>query len=1589
MRQSYPGRPATQRLAFLPDSCPSLRRVGAALLLTLGLATATKAQQRLTQNFFQPDAAARAAAASPLAATLPLARAQALTLDAPSLRAALATAPPETRAGAAPLVLALPRPDGSSARFALREAPIMEAPLAARYPQIRTYAGVGLDDATATVRVDLTPQGFHAQVLSGTGPGFLIAPVSPADTRHYLAYNEKDVPAAASQAAQCRTVVTPAQEQASAARVAAWRGAGGPGPAARLSGAQLRSYRLTLSSTPEFSASCGNTTADVLAVLVTFTNQMNGIFERDLAVRLVLVADNDKLIFLSGTGPQAPFPYTSNVPQQNQLNVDQLIGNANYDLGLVLVHNGGGGALVSGLGASGFKAINIAGHPMPSDYQLVRYAAHEVGHILGATHTFNAVDINNRNGPTAWEPGAGVTLMSYCGTYGPDNNVQRQTETFFHTGSYEQVMATTSTCNCGTLTATGNTPPVVTAPAGGKTLPLNTPFRLTATATDADNDPLTYSWEELDTGPAGNLTIPQVAGETPPLFRTRPPVASPTRYFPRLADLANPAPATAPATGERLPTVARTLKFRCTARDLHPGPLGVVGGVDYSALVSLSVSAAAGPFVVTAPTAAGTSWAGGTTQTVTWDVANTNVAPVSCALVNLRLSLDGGLSYPLELASNVPNSGTASIVVPNAPTATARVIVEAADNYFFDISNADFAITPGPGPVISSFTPARGPAGTVVTLTGLNFTGATAVAINGTAASFNVISATSLTATVAAGSTSGLITVTTPAGTGTSATPFLVGSPPTITSFTPTSGPLFTDVTVTGTNFLNTTQVQVSGRDAKFYVVSATQLTLTVPEYTGAGPLTVTTPFGTVTSTGVFTVSPRPFINSFAPTQGPEGTTVVLSGYLFAGATQVRFGGISAPGFTVNSATQITATVPPGALTGPISVATSAGLGVSGNSFTVVPPPLLTAISPTSGVVGMSVTLTGTTLDQVTTLTLNGVAVPGFILVNATTITFVVPAGATTGAVLGTANGGGGGSSVRFTVLTPAPSVVIGGIVPAQGITGATIGLTGTGFTGATLVSFSGSGANTVSSGFAVNAAGTELSGLVVPNGAITGTLTVTTSAGTSAASIQVFTVCALPTAQAQNAQVALNAAGTATLLPTAVNSGSSANCGVAAAATLSVAPNTFTTADLGPPVVASALRLNGSGQYVAIGGSSAMPIHNSPYTIEAWVKPATMGGNSIIGWGYFGFSNAVNALRLSPTGLVNYWWGNDLEVPTPSLVGAWHHVAATFDGTTRTLYLDGAAVGSDQPGGGHDVFNASNLRIGSTNSGEFFNGSIDEVRVWNVARTAAQLNGAKGAHLLRNPAGLVAYYRFGEGSGLATADANGVAANAGTLTGGAAWTTDAPTIVNGVPVVLTVTDASGHPATASAVVLVNPAGPPLPVELVSFTAQAAGPAVRLAWATASEKNSALFEVERSADGQKFEKVGQVAAQGTKISPTNYTYLDNSLIHSATHSLYYRLRQVDRDGTFTYSPVRTVTFSGQPGNGGGLTLVPNPAPDHATTLAGAEVRAAVDVFDTLGRRVLTATADADGTAAFVLPAGLPAGVYVVRSGPRAVRLVVE
>jgi hypothetical protein len=649
------------------------------LVLLASLFSLRASAQKAPGSFFSDDAGARrAAGTSPLASALRAARP--LTLDVPGLRASLAKAPLEGRAGAA-LLVTLPLPDGTNARFRVVEAPVMAPELAAQFPSIKTYTGVGLDDPSASLRLDLTPGGFHAQVLSTATGSFFIDPATRTDTQHYLSFWKRDMPG---RSFDCDVK----DSDGGAQRNAAPNGL-------RTSGPVLRTYRLALAATGEYTAFQGGTVSAAFTAMVTSVNRVVGVYEKELAVRLVLVGGTTSLIYTDATTD----PYTNNSGStmlgENQANVDRLIGAANYDIGHVFSTGGGG---VAGLGVvcrNGQKARGVTGSSRPvSDAFDIDYVAHEMGHQFGGNHTFNGVSGScgggNRNAGTAFEPGSGSTIMAYAGICTTTNDLQPNSDPYFHVASYEEIQAYLATTSCAVTASTGNSPPLITLPASGKVLPIGTPFKLSASAFDPDNGALSYCWEEYDRVATGGAPADaQVAGLPVPLFRSFNPTADPTRYFPRLASLV----ANTTVFGERLPTVTRPLRFRVTVRDQNNGSQGIIGGVNSSSVVTLSTTSTAGPFLVSYPNAASLSLAGGSSQAITWDVAGTTANGVNCASVNIRLSTDGGLTYPTLLLSGTANDGSEAVTLPNLATTTARIMVEAADNYFFDISNNNFAIT--------------------------------------------------------------------------------------------------------------------------------------------------------------------------------------------------------------------------------------------------------------------------------------------------------------------------------------------------------------------------------------------------------------------------------------------------------------------------------------------------------------------------------------------------------------------------------------------------------------------------------------------------------------------------------------------------------------------------------------------------------------------------------------------------------------------------------------------------------------------------------------------------------------------------------
>jgi subtilisin family serine protease len=338
-------------------------------------------------------------------------------------------------------------------------------------------------------------------------------------------------------------------------------------------------------------------------------------------------------------------------------------------------------------------------------------------------------------------------------------------------------------------------------------------------------------------------------------------------------------------------------------------------------------------------------------------------------------------------------------------------------------------------PTIAGFTPVSGPAGTIVTINGTKFSDVSAVTFNGvSAAVFTILSGTQISAAVPVGAATGPIRVITVNGTATSSANFEVTAAPAINSFSPSSGPAGSTVVISGVNFAGATAVAFNNLTTTFTLNSANQITATVPAGATTGRITVTTPIGTATSAGTFTISSAPVITGFNPATGPAGTSVIISGANLNGATSVRFNNVNAV-FNVDSSVQITATVPAGATSGPISVTTLHGTAQSAGSFTIAPAPVINNIVPGSGPIGTVVNIEGTHFTGATAVRFNGVNASTYSVVSASQIAATVPAGASDGLVTVVTPSGSANSLVAFQV-TGAPG--LDDFANAQTLTGNT-----------------------------------------------------------------------------------------------------------------------------------------------------------------------------------------------------------------------------------------------------------------------------------------------------------------------------------------------------------------------------------------------------------------------------------------------------------------------------------------------------------------------------------------------------------------------
>ncbi len=604
------------------------------------------------------------------------------SLDLNVLKAKLATAPSRTSASESNVIVAFPNPQGVMQNFRIFEASVMDPVLAARHPEIQSYVGIGVDDMTARIRFSVTIFGLHTMTSSGIDGTWYIDPYSK-DLKNYMVFNRSDL--ASTKSFRCDTTDAGLDLSENAPDNL---------PLHRANNSLFKNYRLALACTIEYAAfhvsaagvgggTLAQKKAAVLAAMNVTMTRVNGVYERDMAVTMTIIANDESIINI--TTDNYDNNNTANILlSQNQTEVDNIIGSANYDIGHV-ASTGGGGVASLGCVCTTIKAQGVTGLPSPvGDEYDIDFVAHEMGHQFGCSHTFNGDAGNcgggNRTTTSAFEPGSATTIMGYAGICAPQD-VQLHSDAYFHARSLIQsATLVNGSANCAVATPNGNTPPVVSAGAN-YTIPFGTAFALTGIATDIDNDALTYCWEQYNFQIS---TQPPVATSTSgPNFRSFNPSSSPKRYFPVFSSvLAN----NLTPTWEVVPNVARTMIFSLVVRD-NRSPLG---GQTERSTMNLTL-ANVGPFKVTSQSAV-TAWAQNSSQVVTWDVAGTDANGINTALVTIKMSADGGVTWPYLLAENTPNDGTETITAPNVISQNCRIMIESVGNVFYAVNSRAFNI---------------------------------------------------------------------------------------------------------------------------------------------------------------------------------------------------------------------------------------------------------------------------------------------------------------------------------------------------------------------------------------------------------------------------------------------------------------------------------------------------------------------------------------------------------------------------------------------------------------------------------------------------------------------------------------------------------------------------------------------------------------------------------------------------------------------------------------------------------------------------------------------------------------------------------
>ncbi|MEM1043750.1 MAG: reprolysin-like metallopeptidase [Bacteroidota bacterium] len=561
-----------------------------------------------------------------------------------------------------PVAMRLPLPEGASMTATIVETPVLAPSLQARYPDIRTYVVRGASSG----RVAVTPHGVSGLLYDADG-AIVIDPLGSTSALG-LEY---------SAVYRASALVIPNAIFTSLRHDLA--GATSPLPVSLRSapiGETLRTYRLAVAATGEYTVSRGGTVAQALGAIAASVNRVNAFFERDLAVRFELVENNDQVIY---TDPETD-PFSPNAPDllvPIQETIDEVIGDENYDVGhLIALELGGGLAFQRAACVSGFKAMAFSSVGLGTTPFDLLVFPHELGHQLGAPHTFVQPLPLFDPQPIGVEPGPGYTLMAYpyLATYRPESE---RVGFHFHSASVDSmaVFLESPEGSCGAATPTGNDLPVVSA-SESVTVPLGAFVTLDGTASDDSGTPLTYAWEQIDTFGDGTGAIPRV--------RALDPSPKSARTIPDLRRFLD----STPFTDESPLDEETTYAFQLTVRDNVPG-----GGAQATAHTLVRVRTSEGPFAITS-VPPGTQYPVGSRIAVTWDVAGTNDGEIGVEAVDVLVSTDNGKAWTL-VAEAVPNSGETTVTMPATPTMEGRLKVHAVGSPFFTVAEESFTLTGG------------------------------------------------------------------------------------------------------------------------------------------------------------------------------------------------------------------------------------------------------------------------------------------------------------------------------------------------------------------------------------------------------------------------------------------------------------------------------------------------------------------------------------------------------------------------------------------------------------------------------------------------------------------------------------------------------------------------------------------------------------------------------------------------------------------------------------------------------------------------------------------------------------------------------